>query len=136
VVVACFYGTVTFAWREFEKLLKHFARLTRIISETRTSRIRNRIDNLWTVMFGCFNLWKEPSTRYPLGRFQKEFNPLVIQLNESHFNELKAGRPRFDSREGQRFFFSLRRRVLTSSGAHPASYPMGISDFFLGCKWP
>jgi hypothetical protein len=30
--------------------------------------------------------------------------------------------------------FSLRHRVQTGSGAHPASYPMGIGGLFLGSK--
>jgi hypothetical protein len=30
--------------------------------------------------------------------------------------------------------FSLRHRVQTSTGVHPASYPMGTEDFFSGGK--
>jgi hypothetical protein len=37
---------------------------------------------------------------------------------------------RFPAGEGRNF--SLRHRVQTGSGAHPASYPMGTRDFFLG----
>jgi hypothetical protein len=35
---------------------------------------------------------------------------------------LRAGRPGFDSRQGQDFYFYSGH---TGSGAHPASYPMG-----------
>jgi hypothetical protein len=35
-----------------------------------------------------------------------------------------AGRPRFDSRQGLGLF-SIRHRVQTGTGTHPASYPMG-----------
>jgi hypothetical protein len=37
---------------------------------------------------------------------------------------LRAGRPGFDSRQGQGYF-SLRHHVQTGSGAHPAFYTMG-----------
>jgi hypothetical protein len=36
---------------------------------------------------------------------------------------MRAGKPAFDSREGQVFF--VRRHVQTGSGPHPAAYPMG-----------
>jgi hypothetical protein len=45
----------------------------------------------------------------------------------STVTRLRAGWPRFDSRKGQETF---RRRVQTVSGAHPASYPMGIRCSF------
>jgi hypothetical protein len=32
--------------------------------------------------------------------------------------------------------FSLRHRVQTGSGVHPASYPMGTGALSLGVKWP
>jgi hypothetical protein len=54
---------------------------------------------------------------------------------------LRAGRSGFDSRQGAGNF-SLRHRVQTSSGAHPASYPMGTRGCFPGGKeaeawsWP
>jgi hypothetical protein len=44
--------------------------------------------------------------------------------------ELWAGRPGFDFR--QRSKFSLPHSLQTGAGAHPASYPMGIGDSFLG----
>jgi len=43
--------------------------------------------------------------------------------------ELLAGRPGFDSRQEQGFF-SLRHRVQTGSGVHPASCPMGTGGSF------
>jgi len=45
----------------------------------------------------------------------------------SMVTRLGAGRPGFDSRQRQEFFF-LRHRVQTCSGAHPVSYPMGTGD--------
>jgi hypothetical protein len=44
-------------------------------------------------------------------------------------SRLRAGRPGIDSRQSLTFF-SPRHRVHTLSGAHPASYPVGIGDSF------
>jgi hypothetical protein len=51
-------------------------------------------------------------------------------------NELRAGRPGLDSRQGHDV--SLLRRVQTGSVAHPTSYPMGTGGSFRGDKrpWP
>jgi hypothetical protein len=55
---------------------------------------------------------------------------------------LRAGRQRFDSREGQVFFFYLHHSVQTGSGTHPDSYPVGSGVSFLRGKsidewsWP
>jgi len=56
--------------------------------------------------------------------------------------DLRAERPGFDSLQGREGIFSLRHRVQTGSGAHPASSPRGTGDSFLGSKvaeawsWP
>jgi hypothetical protein len=42
-------------------------------------------------------------------------------------DELRAGRPRFDFRQGKRFFSAAFRPAL---GPHPASYPMGTGGSF------
>jgi hypothetical protein len=44
---------------------------------------------------------------------------------------LRAGRPGFDSQRGARISFSLRYRVQTGSGAHPALYSM-MPELFSG----
>jgi hypothetical protein len=46
---------------------------------------------------------------------------------------LHAGRPERHSPAGARDF-SLLHRIQTGSGAHPASYPVGTGDPFLGIK--
>jgi hypothetical protein len=43
-------------------------------------------------------------------------------------DELRAGRPWFDSRQGQAF--SLLHTVQTGSGAYPSSYPVGTMGSF------
>jgi hypothetical protein len=45
-----------------------------------------------------------------------------------------ALRPGFNSRRGQWWDFSLRHRVHTGSGAHPASYPVGTGSSYFGGK--
>jgi hypothetical protein len=45
----------------------------------------------------------------------------------------RGSRVRFPAGAGN---FSLNHRVQNGSGAHPASYPMGIVDSFLGVKRP
>jgi len=47
----------------------------------------------------------------------------------SILTELRAGRPGFYSEHGQEFIF-LHHRVQTSTGVHPASYPMGTVGSF------
>jgi hypothetical protein len=47
---------------------------------------------------------------------------------------LRAGRPGFDSRHGQKF--SLLYSFQIGSGAHPASCPVGTGGCFPGVKWP
>jgi hypothetical protein len=49
-------------------------------------------------------------------------------------DELRAGRPGFDSRQGRDI--SLLYSVQTGSEAHPASYPMGTGTNFKGVKRP
>jgi hypothetical protein len=51
--------------------------------------------------------------------------------SESQSKELWAGQLGFDSQQGQ--VISL-HHIQTSSGAHPAFYPMGAGDDFLGGK--
>jgi hypothetical protein len=48
---------------------------------------------------------------------------------------LQAGRPGFDSRQEQGYF-SLRHCVQTSSGAHPASHPVGTGVLSSGVNRP
>jgi hypothetical protein len=57
--------------------------------------------------------------------------------------ELWAGRPGFDSRQGQeRDFFSVRHRIQNGSGARTSSYSVGSGGFFpwgkaaVAWKWP
>jgi len=47
---------------------------------------------------------------------------------------LRTGRPGFNCRKGQWWDVSLRHRVQTCSGAHPASYPMGTAGSFSSGK--
>jgi hypothetical protein len=47
---------------------------------------------------------------------------------------LQAGRSGFDSRQGR--VFSLRHRIQTDSGAHPASYSIGTGASFFRVKRP
>jgi len=48
--------------------------------------------------------------------------------------KLRAGRPGLDSLQGKGFF-SFPHSVQTASGFHPASYPKGTGDSFMGLKW-
>jgi hypothetical protein len=48
-------------------------------------------------------------------------------------SKLRDRRPEFIPGRG-RDPFSLRHRVQTASGAHPASYPVGTGEFFPGVK--
>jgi hypothetical protein len=56
----------------------------------------------------------------------------IIVLSSRYSDELRAGRPGFDSRQGQDF--SRLHNVQTGSGAHPATYPMGTGAIFPGVK--
>jgi hypothetical protein len=48
--------------------------------------------------------------------------------SESIATRLWAGRPGFDSWQGQQIFLFIPHSVQTDSGAHPASYPMGTES--------
>jgi hypothetical protein len=56
---------------------------------------------------------------------------VVIQFSR-YSDGLRAGRPGFDSRQGQDL--SLLHSVQTGPEAHPASYPMGTGGSFPGVK--
>jgi hypothetical protein len=48
--------------------------------------------------------------------------PVYLSL---YSDGLRSARPGFDSRQGQRFFFSQFHSIETNSGIRPASYLMG-----------
>jgi hypothetical protein len=70
---------------------------------------------------------------------EHRFYNMVTAAKGSHgssvcpMTRLRAGRPRFDTRQVQ-VSFSLYYRVQTGSGVHPASYPVGTRSSFLAGK--
>jgi hypothetical protein len=53
---------------------------------------------------------------------------LVLSTPGRYINGLRAERPGFDSRQGQEILLSS----TATSGAHPASYPLGAGDALPG----
>jgi hypothetical protein len=61
--------------------------------------------------------------QHRLERFLKGRNGVLNSHGIAQALWRRAGRPGFDSRQGQQIFYVL-HSVQTGSGAHPASYPM------------
>jgi hypothetical protein len=73
------------------------------------------------------------AARQRLGKYPPIVARQRLSRNVTHgYLGLRAERPGFDSWHGQEI--SLLHRVQTGSGAHPASYPMGIGGSFPGGK--
>jgi hypothetical protein len=60
---------------------------------------------------------------------QLEYNPFLSLLCPWRHNEIRAGQPGLDSRQGQDVY--LLHNVQTGSGAHPA-YPVSTGGYILG----
>jgi hypothetical protein len=86
----------------------------------------------WVVDSHCFcseNLWNK-SCWVSVASFLIHFRDISFSL----VIRLWAGRPGFDSRQ-RLAYFSLRHRVKTDPGSHPAPYPVGTAGS-PGVKWP
>jgi hypothetical protein len=87
--------------------------------KAKTSRL-TPTETQWYSARNRFKSWLEK-------RNQLEYEPgdsLNSDNSASTVTELWTGQPKFDSRQRQGYF-SLRHRVQTGSGAHPASYEIG-----------
>jgi len=64
----------------------------------------------------------------------RNYNSSSSMLLSHIVTRLQAGRPGFDSRQGQGLFYRRHHCSHTDSGTHPASYPTDTGDISPGAK--
>jgi len=95
------------------------------------------LERHWQYVTQCRDYWPA-LVNTGMNSFSITGEEFLVQLSDYWLlkiaNRLWAGQSGFDSR--QRLGILVCRCVRTSSGAHPASYPMGIGCSFSGVKRP